>query len=125
MEAPIYGLLVSQGVIWCPLKPKRSIEYCLVKVLLILCVSETHCDVYILCQESHYVGAFHSPPEPRLMVEKSRARNPAAPTLKGKLTEEKAVILISKTTLIDETLKFPRMRRTICQGMVSQSFNDT
>ena len=42
-----------------------------------------------------------------------------------KLTEEKAVILISKTTLIDETLKFPRMRWAMCQGMVSQNFIDT
>ena len=28
--------------------------YCLVRVLLILCVREKLCDVHIRCQESHY-----------------------------------------------------------------------
>ena len=36
-----------------------------------------------MCQESHYVSALDSPLEPRIKVEKSRARNSAAPTLKG------------------------------------------
>ena len=42
-----------------------------------LCVSETHCDMYIICQESHYVGALECSLEPGIKVEKSRARNPA------------------------------------------------
>ena len=71
---------MSYGV---PFKPKHFIKCYLVRVLLILCVSETHCDVYIMCQESHYVGALGSPLEPRIKVEKSWARSPAAPTLKG------------------------------------------
>ena len=55
-----------------------------------------------------YVGALDSPPEARIMVEKTQARNPAAPALKG----------LSQ-------LKFSRMRWTISQGMVSHSLNDT
>ena len=70
---------MSYGV---PFKPKHFIKCYLVRVLLILCVSETHCDVYIMCQESHYVGALDSPLEPRIKVDTSRARNSASPTLK-------------------------------------------
>ena len=82
--------------------------------------------MYIICQESHYVGALDSSLEPRIKVEKSRARNPAPPPLKGfKLTEEKALILTTKTAFIDKTLKFSRMRWTISRRMVSQSLNDT
>ena len=66
-----------------PLNLSAFIKCYLVRVLLILCVSETHCDVYIICQESHYVSALDSPLEPRIKVETSRARNSAAPTLEG------------------------------------------
>ena len=40
------------GIIWCPLKLKL-----LVRVLLVLLVRETLCDIYIICQESHCVCA--------------------------------------------------------------------
>ena len=45
---------MSQGVISCPLLPNSFIWYCLVRGLLILCITETLCDVYITCQEAHF-----------------------------------------------------------------------
>lgn len=35
--------------IMCPLTPKSFIQYCLVKVLLVLCVRKTLCGTYIKC----------------------------------------------------------------------------
>ena len=39
------------------LTPKNFVWYCLVRVLLVLCIRKTLCDVYtILCQEPHYIS---------------------------------------------------------------------
>ena len=74
--------------------------------------------MYIIYQESHYVGEIDTPPEPWIMVGKSRAPNTAAPTLKDNLTAEKPLLLITNTALIGEALKFSPMIWTISQGMV-------
>ena len=44
-------------VIWSPLRPKKLIHYCRVRILLDACIREILCDVSIICQESHYVTA--------------------------------------------------------------------
>ena len=75
-----------------------------------------------------YVGALDSPPEVRGSDYggKNAGSKPGHTCTKGlKPAGEKAPILTIKTALIDETLKFSRMRWTISQGMVSQSLNDT
>ena len=51
LNSSLFGQ-ASRSVMWCLLKPKNCTWCCLVRVLLILCVMKTVCEVYMICQES-------------------------------------------------------------------------
>ena len=64
--------IVCTGVKRCPLKPKNFIYYCWARVLVMVSVRKTLCDVYIIWQESHYVGVLVNPRPGRLYSGMSR-----------------------------------------------------
>ena len=70
-----------------------------------------------MSQESYYLGALDRASD---NGGKTAGSKPSSTFTKAlKLTEEKALILTTKTAFIDETLKFSSMRWAINQSMVS------
>ena len=63
--------LLYIGLIRChivsPLKPKSFIYHCVIRVLNVVFVRGTLCDVYTIWQESHYVGMSDNPQNSNLL----------------------------------------------------------